>query len=178
MSEPQKKKRINIPDNFDATARELIGQKIVDRVLERTAEGLDINGNKFKSYSDGYANSLEFKIAGKSKNDVNLRLTGDTLDSLSVLEHGPGYILVGYNEGTAENDKAFWSEAQDKEVKRNFLGVSPNELELIIAEVQSSQPRTLSGLVKQELVVKGVKDATKSAIDNILKRFYLDSEGD
>lgn len=176
MSEPQKKKRINIPDNFDATARELIGQKIVDRVLERTAQGLDINSNKFKNYSDSYAKSLEFKIAGKSKNDPNLRLSGDMLDSLSVLEHGPGYILVGYQEGTAENDKAFWSEASDKTVNRNFLGVNANELELIIAEVQSSQPRTLSGLAKQELVVSGVKDATKSAINNILKRFYLDVE--
>lgn len=176
MSEPQKKKRINIPDRFDATDRELIAARVVERIIERTNSNIGSDGKRFQNYSDSYSKSLNFKIAGKAKNDPNLQLSGDMLlGGLGVLEHGPGYIMVGFEEGTPENDKAAWAEATDKSVRRLFLGVQDNELEIILAQVEATRPKSLSGLAKQEAIVKAIKPATKSIIDRLLSEYGVDT---
>lgn len=176
MGEPQKKKRIDLPKDFDETDRTLAAQLIIEQIVERTADNRDVNGKRFPNYSSSYANSLDFKIAGKSKGDPNLRLSGDMLDSIQLLDNKPGYITIGYNEGTPENDKAAWAETTDNGVARRFLGVSDSELEIIVAKVKTDRPRSLQGLANQEKTAKVAKQVTKSLVDNILKFYTPDNE--
>jgi len=183
MAEPQKKKRINIPIDLDETDRLKVGRLVIDRILERTSKNISSDGNRFPNYSDAYAKSLEFKIAGKSKNDPNLRLTGDMLDSLKIIETGKGFVTIGYDEGTPENDKATWAERTDNGPARKFLGVQDTELEQIIAEVNLERPTTLRGLADQENIQKNILSGpknknsdTKKLLDNILSQLYVDTK--
>ena len=93
----QQKTTIKINRKYGPNEREAIGQEIVDYIVERTLSGKDKNNRKFAPYSKEYKESLDFKIAGKSKTKVNLRLSGDMLSSLKVLNHRSGSITVGYD---------------------------------------------------------------------------------
>lgn len=178
MSEPQKKKRIQLPPDFDSTDRVQAAQLIIDTIVTRTMNNIDSNGKRFKNYSESYANSLEFKIAGKSKNDPNLTLSGDMLNSIQLLEQGPGFITLGFNEGTPENDKAVWAERSDNGPVRAFLNVQESELQTIIAQVRTDRPRSLDALATDELAAKTSKPVTKKLIQNIFKKLAVDTEGD
>lgn len=182
MSEPQKKKRINLPKNLDETDRLKVGRLAIETIKERTANNTDYTGKRFPNYSESYASSLEFKIAGKSKTDPDLRLSGDMLDSLQIIENGPGYVTIGYNPGTAENDKATWAERTDNGPARKFLGVQDSELELIIAQVNAERPTTLQGLADQEQIQKNILSNSRNknsesdnVIKNILKSLLVDT---
>lgn len=176
MGEPQKKKRISLPSDFDSTDRANAAQLIIDTIVQRTLKNLDSNGKRFPNYSTEYANSLEFKIAGKSKNDPNLTLTGDMLNSIQVLESGSGFITIGYNEGTPENDKAVWAERSDNGPVRAFLNVQDKELEAIVAQVRTDRPRSLEKLADDEAAINLTKPVTKKLINNILKNLEIDTE--
>lgn len=136
MSEPRKDKRFNLPRDFDESDRARAAALIKQRIVERTLDSIDVNGRRFANYSDSYAESFEFKLAGKSKNEPNLVLSGDMLNSIQTLESSTGYVILGFYEGTAENDKATWAERSDNGPSRKFLGLKESELELIIAEVR------------------------------------------
>lgn len=170
MSEPQKKRRFNLPRDFDAVDRAKAATLIRDKIIARTDKGVDSEGQKFAGYSETYVNSLEFKIAGKSKNEVNLQLSGDMLNSIQVIGEGPGYVTLGFDEGTPENDKAVWAERSDNGPSRKFLGLTEAELELIIAEIRTDRPRNLNALVNEEYAVTAGKNVTNSVINNILNQ--------
>jgi len=137
MSEPQKKVRISIPTGLSSSEREELSDEIIEHIRKRTQSGKDVEGKPFAPYSKNYINSLDFKNAGKSASRVDLTLSEDMLEAMEVLSHGSGYITIGYEEGSAENDKAVWNErAQGTKRKkgpaRKFLGISTQELASIL----------------------------------------------
>ncbi|MBO9665926.1 MAG: hypothetical protein J7501_03865, partial [Bdellovibrio sp.] len=64
---------VNVKD--DEGLAEAAGQFIIDRIVDRTRDGRDVNGKAFAKYSESYKNSFIFHAWGKS-NDVNLELSG------------------------------------------------------------------------------------------------------
>lgn len=77
-------------------------------------------------------NSLDFKIAGKSKN-VDLTLSGEMLQSIQLLNHKKGEITIGFDRGDKENnDKAtghitgFYGRSKVQKV-RDFLGITETD---------------------------------------------------
>lgn len=175
MAEPQKKKRINLPKDFDSTDRARAAELLVTKIIERTNKNIDAEGKRFKNYSSSYANSLDFKIAGKSQNDPNLQLSGDMLNSIQLIESASGYITLGFNEGTPENDKAVWAERSDNGPVRKFLDVRPNELAQVIAAVRIERPRALASLAKDELATKTAASVTSQITNSILKNLGIDT---
>ena len=109
--------------------KQAIGQEIIDRIIRRTESGKAIGGKKDlkKPYSESYAESLDFKAFGKSKNKVNMKLTGDMLGSMDVTEIKGNKITIGF-EGDEENAKAFNHNFGDTVPKRPFFGLNKNEL--------------------------------------------------
>lgn len=189
MAEPQVTFTFNVPEDFDETARQIVGRKAVDLIIERTNNGVDRYGNKFAPYSESYINSLDFKNAGKSADEVNLQLTGEMLlGGLQVISQGPGFVTLGFEPGTPENDKAAWNQASDNGPSRSFVGLMDKELELIIAETRIEQPRNLSSLRDDEIIQRVVvtpgrsitsqrkiaKTVTRDLIKNILKQQGVD----
>jgi len=115
---------------------------IVERIVARTQDGLDREGKKFKKYSPEYIKSLDFEIAGKSKGDINLTLSGDMLAALKPLKITDSQIVIGFDNGTEENARAdgnirgtYGKPTPDKSKARDFLGITRAELRDLLKEV-------------------------------------------
>lgn len=138
MSTKWQKIDITIPKGYSSLEKQAIGVEIVRFIQRRTADGLDKNGNEFAGYSDSYIKSLNFKIAGKSKGDVNLTLSGDMLGALDVLDVNKNKIRVGYEDGSNENAiadgniRGTYGNTKSVGPKRNFLGISKADLAEIL----------------------------------------------
>lgn len=131
------------PDEKDEVA-----DLIIERIVNRTQQGLDINGRPWRGkageYSQAYKDSLDFKIAGKSKNKVDLQLSGDMLAALDVLEKTSRSVTIGFENGSEENAKADGNirgtYGKSKPIAgkaRDFLGITYRDLEKIIKEVKA-----------------------------------------
>jgi len=133
---------INLKETFGIDFRgknnlkELIGQAIIDRIVERSEAGdgvkisADGSGVEVKlqaPYSETYADSLDFKAAGKSKDTVNMTLTGDMLGLLDIKRIKGNSITIGWNDKN-ENAKSFNHMVGDTVPQRLFFGVSNEEL--------------------------------------------------
>lgn len=135
----QAKLKVNLRKLFNGEVprsvpiKEAVGQAIIDKILENTAEGRDKDGNGFVSYSDSYANSPEFVAAGKSKDQVNLRLFGDMLDTMDVIEQTRDTITIGWSDdlqATKAHGHVTGNIRKDGEA-RDFLGLSDDDYESI-----------------------------------------------
>lgn len=136
------RKKIKVRKEFDKLQRQAIAQDIIDTIVERTTvKNIDRKGNPFPGYSKAYTQSLDFKIAGKTKGNVNLRLSGDMLNSLKVLNTKKGEITIGFDRGDSENNgkaegniKGTYGQKTSTGKKRDFLGLPRNQ----IKEIQDS----------------------------------------
>lgn len=142
---------VNIPIDLNAYQRKDLGVRIINKVIDRTRnEFKDKNNQKFKGkYSDKYSKSLDFKIAGKKANEIDLTLTGDMLDSLEILEHGPGYIDIGYKSsynglGKVEGNVTGLYGKHGKTSPRDFLGITKKDIDDLINEIDLGLPREIT----------------------------------
>jgi hypothetical protein len=116
---------------LDQDVRETFFQLALERLLERTASGRDIENKIFPAYSEQYKNSLAFAAFGKG-NTPNLELTGDMLTSIQIIDQTPTKMVVGVSSDQAP--KAYNHMVGDTVPKRAFLGWTDEELEDIAME--------------------------------------------
>ena len=135
---------IAIPTKYKPAARLAIAQDMIDRIVERTRkENVDKNGRSFPAYSDAYVKSKAFRAAGKSRSDVNITLSKETLDSLQLLSHRSGEVRIGFENGTDANAKAdgnirgTYGRPQPIPGKaRDFLGLTKAEIKEILNDYE------------------------------------------
>lgn len=116
-----------------------VADLIIERIVDRTQNGRDKDGQRFAGYSKSYKDSLDFKIAGKSPSKVDLQLSGDMLAAIKVLDQTRRSVTIGFEQGSEENAKADGNirgtYGKSKPIPgkaRDFLGISDRELERII----------------------------------------------
>ena len=114
-------------------------------MITRTENGYGVYGGKkrkFPGYSETYINSLDFKIAGKSPGDINLKLSGDMLAAIEILEVKDRAVVIGFREGSDENARAdgnirgSYGGSPNAKRARSFLGVTESELESVISKYE------------------------------------------
>jgi len=115
--------------------RQQIGQALIDKITERTGNAQRLGGGSFKGYSTEYKNSLAYKV-GRKSGDVNLKLTGDMLETLDIKNDTDSMIKLGW-ESSTQNAKAFNHHTGDTLPKRPFFGLQKNELDAVASEFQS-----------------------------------------
>jgi hypothetical protein len=103
-----------------------IGQAIIDRIRERTLNNESVHGGGFEEYSEEYVNSDDFKIYGKSKGDINLKLTGDMLSSIDVESTDGNKVKVGVIE--TQTPKAYNHHKGDTVPPRPWFGVNEDDI--------------------------------------------------
>ena len=137
--------RITLPRGLSEQQRELVGTKIIQMIKDRTRSGINAKDKPFPKYSTDYKESLDFKIAGKS-DSVNLVQTGDMLADIEVLQHGNGYILVGYEMDYEEIGKVHgnvtgeYGQERSTGKTRDFIGLPYRMLRIAIAEAKDEAP--------------------------------------
>jgi phage gpG-like protein len=158
---------VNFDDlNLDLSGRDdlaqLFGQKIIDRIIERTRdENKGFDGRGFKKYSDSYVESEAFTAYGKSQGEVDLTLTGNMLDSIDVKDFDENKVVIGFID-TLESNKAFGHMTgmrghdylAGKVPERKFFGVNDKELKQIAKEI------------KREMISDRTFDDVESLLDN------------
>lgn len=138
----QQKVKIEIPSDLTPDARRELGDLIIEHIVDRTQRGLDKEGKKFPAYSSSYVKSLDFKIAGKSRSKVDLQLSGDMLAAIQLLREKKGEIVVGFERGAEENDRAegnilgSYGKSPNPSKARDFLGIERSKLKELIAYVK------------------------------------------
>ena len=165
MAEPQLKRRLSIPRDLSSDDRVKLAELVINFIQDRTNKGKDINNKPFQTYSQDYIESRDFKTAGKSRR-VNLSQTGDTIASIELLSHGSGYITIGYDAGSHENDKAVWLQRSDNGASRKFLGIDDVSLSKFVKQIQRENPTTKDN-------ERSIRDARNTTVANILKLFGL-----
>lgn len=124
----------------DEGLAEAVGQYLIDRIVDRTSSGKDVNGKSMPKYSKTYKESLEYKAWGKT-GKVNMELSGEMLTSLDILSIKNGKIKIGWNDG--ENSVKAYGNITGMEghpyldgiaPKREFFGVTAAEIKSIAKE--------------------------------------------
>lgn len=148
---------INLEDAFGISfkgmrsLKEAIGGAIIERIQERTknkksmridSKGRGYEGDLKAPYSKSYAESAEFKAYGKSKNNVNMTLTGDMLNLIDIKKQSGNTITIGWFD-KVENNKAFNHCTGDTVPKRPFFGISKGELKDIKKEFSKDIKKAL-----------------------------------
>lgn len=165
-------KRISIPTKHGDAAREEIGRRIIEEIISRTKRGLDVDGRAFVGYSKSYKESDDYKAIGKSGRP-NLSASGDMLESIEVLGHGTGFILIGYDAGDPEAGKAegnsigsFGDKSGHAAKARPFIGISDESLQLILAEFDSEAPETTEA-----------RSILQGQVQSLFSRFLVPNDG-
>lgn len=141
----QQKFTAKIPKKYSEEERVAIGLEIIDFIIDRTQKGKDKKGKDFSGpagkYSKSYMKSFDYKMAGKGKK-VNLTLSGEMLNALTILETAEGEITIGipedddFNNAKAEgNIKGTYGKSKPiPGKKRDFLGISSDDLKAITSK--------------------------------------------
>jgi len=85
---------------FPMTDRELmreIGLMAREKILRRTASGVDSNGAPFTPYSEGYAKQKGKALGASAAGAVNLQASGDMLNALTLTDVGDDYVEIGFS---------------------------------------------------------------------------------
>jgi hypothetical protein len=159
--------------------KEALAQAIIDKMVSRTESGKGISfgkdgrGRKVKlksPYSKEYSKSDDFKAFGKSRSNVNLKLTGDMLGSIDVKSVSGNKVRVGITD-EEEILKAFNHSTGDTVPKRPFFGVSKSELLQIKREFGSD----IREIIKER--ERSGSRAFEAAVTNLLDRISDNGEG-
>ena len=112
-----------------------IGQDIAQYIRNRAADNKGIGGKALRSpYSKEYSDTLEFKVAGKSRTNVNMRLTGDMLESIETLDFDGSVLTIGIEGEQAPKAHGHMTgkNGQAPKMKREFFGITKQEFNEII----------------------------------------------
>lgn len=137
--------KLNVPKKLSPIQRDALAQEVIDFIIQRSKDGKDKNNKPFPGYSEQYVKSLDFKIAGKSKGKVNLTLSEEMLQSLSLISSKAGEILIGYDKGNKDlNAKVegnvlgtYGRSTPIKGKARDFLGIKKEDLSGLIKKVSN-----------------------------------------
>ncbi len=147
------------------TLAKAIGDAAIKTIVKRTESGKRSDtGQKFKKYKASYA-----KSKGVGVGDVNLKLFGDMLDSLDVVEVGLDSVTIGF-DSSAEKPKAFNHHVGDTLPKRPWFGIQKKELNKIKGEF-SSRIRVESSREEEERKrIRARERAEEEAIEEIAEQ--------
>lgn len=161
------------------------GQSVIDRIVERTKSGKDVNGKPFKNYpgssgySDDYVDSLEFKAFGKSRDNINMTLEGNMLADLDILDFSGNKIRVGLRDET-EILKGFNHVTGDTVPRREFFGLTDGEIEDLRSEFSGDIQQLIEsqdGLELLTLLGANGQPAAQSELSDLLNDDFFNDDG-
>lgn len=117
-----------------------IGEAVADYIRDRSAANKGIGGKQLrKPYSKEYQESADFKLFGKSANDVNMQLTGDMLDAIEIVEAEGSSLKVGILDENAPKAHGHMTgkNGQVPKMKREFFGLTKSEFDEVIKPFKS-----------------------------------------
>lgn len=159
------KLRVNLKEIFgvnisNEAVRQKIGQVIIDRILTRAESGKDVNGKKFKAYSKAYKQSDDFKAFDKESNKVNLRLTGDMLDTMDITDTTRNTVTISW-EDSEEGQKALGHIKGGGNLPvRDFFGLNKSDIDFLRREFKAEAARAAEKSINETLLLNVIDRLT------------------
>jgi len=132
----------DVPE-LDRADLEILGEEIIDFIIERTLSGKDVEGKRFIAYAKGKKGQTSYAEREGKDNPPDLNLTSDMLDSLEVIKVLPRAkrVQIGYNTGydglgkVEGNIKGTYGK-KNPETKRprDFLGIRESDLHRLLRD--------------------------------------------
>ena len=145
-----------------AAEKETFVTLAIERIIERTQSGVDINGNSFAEYSEDYADKK-----GVDVSEVDLTLMGDMLLSIKRFPDRKN-VKFGINDDK-EAKKSFNHNTGDTLKKRTFFGLTVSEQKQIANAIKNAKdkPTTVRQAREQrELTLREAIDAIQLVRDD------------
>lgn len=141
--------------------KKLFYDLVVDKIVERSTSGKDINNRKFKKYTAEYADKK-----GVSRDSVNMVLEGNMLSSFESSQGlQPNVVKVKMEEGV-ETLKSYNHNVGDTLPKRQFFGIKEGkDLQKIVKDVDGLKPQQN---LKESSLLKAISTVrvTQDRVDN------------
>ena len=154
----------------DPDLLEEIGEEIKDYIVSRVVNNNQgYGGKKLKSpYSKLYQNSIEFDLYGKDENDINMTLTGDMLGAINIISAEGSELLIGIDDQNAPKAHGHMTGKNGtvKNMKREFFGVTMDELKKEVLSKFSAELKDLKGETRQRSRTVADFDSIEAEIDN------------
>lgn len=150
--------------------KELFFNLAVDKMVQRTSNGRDIDGNKFEKYSEAYAEKK-----GVSRSSVDLILSGDMLSSFEDSSESKNVLKIKVSEGK-ETLKSYNHNVGDTLPERRYFGFNDESaLRSILSQVNRMKEETGKETRREASRVEG---ATLSDLRGLIRESVsLDFEG-
>ena len=171
IEKSQIQQTINLKDIYgrDPDPRELSDFRdlAIERIIERTQDGKDINGESFASYTKEYASEK-----GVSVNDVDLTDMGDMLLGIDGTNRGSSIILemdkdqAGKAHGNITG--SYGKPSPDSSKARDFFGLNDSEIRQIANDVKVDIAEPL-----QSITIPSLFESREINIDEILRNIGL-----
>ena len=172
--------RIAIPRSIKPKDRVKIANIVLEHIISRTVSGLDRRNKKFPNYEINYAN---YKGVGKS--DVDLVLSGEMLEELTLVSHKEGEIVIGYKNPSDElsgkvegNRIGSYGGEPNKAKARDFLGIPKSELEILIAAIEQDIDLDTGDINDSEEIIIGTKSVNPFDSSSVLDALLLEEFGE
>ena len=127
--------------------------EIAKEVIEnRTLDGKDLHGRKFKQYSKEYAD-----LKGVPRSNVDLFLKGDMLSSIGrrSSKEKTNTLFLQMKKGL-ETKKSFNHDTGDTLAKREFFGITNNEAQKITEEVSKLTKKKKVSIAQLQLAAAAI----------------------
>lgn len=172
-------KDISIPKKYGPEARKAIARDVIDFIVKRSLSGKDVNNQDFPKaknskykYSEGYVKSLDFKIAGKSPNKINLKQSFEMLNSIVLRNQSSGNLRIGIEAGDRENAKkaegnelgTYGQKTPKPSRARKFIGIAKQDLDKILKKYPVENK---SKLFEAIAAAKAKQEAAEELADEI-----------
>ena len=146
------REKIKIPKTLKPKERVQIAEVVINHIINRTTAGQDKNNNDFPKYTAKYAEEK-----GVGVGDVDLILSGEMLEGITLLSHKSGEIVIGYDDPSDElagkvegNRIGSYGGEPNKSKARDFLGIASDDLEVLLDAYQDDE-EDLGPLTEDEL---------------------------
>ncbi len=132
--------RIEIPEEIGPSDRQAIGDEMVSLMISNARDGKGVRWEGDRARTRHFPAYTKEYEKFKGQKNVDLTLSGDMLDALTVISHQKGSILIGFENGTKENDKAegnitgSYGRSPNPRKARNFLGLTASDIKSIVRE--------------------------------------------
>ena len=133
---------------IEVDLEDLMGQPVNDRQLQveiglaltdKIEERLNNEGPCGRTtYSQDYQDSVEFAVFNKT-NRANLRLTGEMIDNIGVINNSEDRLTIGYST-ELNSAKAFNHHTGDTVPRRAFMFLTPTELREVREQFSARLP--------------------------------------
>ena len=166
-------KIIKIPEGYTSSERQAIAAEIIDYIKKTTKDGVSpITGRNYKGYSKKYKESLDFKNA--KDGTVDLRLSGDMVASLEMLDESFGKIKIGYEESDVNAGKAEGNQIGSYGMKsgttgkaRPFIGISSTALKEILKKYPLDNEAQRLEQTQRVTLVSNATDITSEGLGGL-----------